>query len=177
MWLTERLGIAGSAYRMPLPIVFDGPLDRAAMLRACEAVVARHPILGCAFEEIDGMLYLLPGVGGHFDYSLVELGPQRHLLRFEAHHLVFDGTSKDILLRDLAKAYAGQPLEPLGFSQPEPGDVGLAKTTGQRDGVSRRRSCCRGFRDTCARRRSASVSISSWRTSSSTCFSLRCKHS
>ncbi|GIH06179.1 hypothetical protein Rhe02_42460 [Rhizocola hellebori] len=127
MWLTERLGIAGSAYRMPLPVVFDGPLDRAAMLRACAAMLIRHPILGCDFDEVDGVLQLRPDGGGHFDYSLVELAPQRHLLRFEAHHLVFDGTSKDILLRDLAKAYAGEQLAPLGFSEPEPGDVALAK--------------------------------------------------
>ncbi len=127
MWLTERLGIAGSAYRMPLPVIFEGALDRAAMERACKAVVARHPILASGFEEVDGGLVVRPGAGGLFDFHLVELAPHRHLLRFEAHHLVFDGTSKDLLLRDLARAYAGETLEPLGFSTPEPGDVELAK--------------------------------------------------
>ncbi|MFV2083597.1 non-ribosomal peptide synthetase [Micromonospora sp. LOL_021] len=40
----------------------------------------------------------------------------RHLLLITAHHLVFDGTSKDVLVRDLAAAYgaarAGRPAEP-----------------------------------------------------------------
>ncbi|WFE21614.1 amino acid adenylation domain-containing protein [Solwaraspora sp. WMMD937] len=39
----------------------------------------------------------------------------RHLLLITAHHLVFDGTSKDVLVRDLAAAYgaarAGRPVE------------------------------------------------------------------
>ncbi|HCT79488.1 MAG TPA: non-ribosomal peptide synthetase [Micromonosporaceae bacterium] len=124
MWLTERLGIAGSAYRMPLPIHFEGPLDRAAMERACEAVVARHPVLASSFAEVDGSLYLQRSEERpHFRYTLTELGRDRHLLVFEAHHLVFDGGSKDILLRDLAAAYTGRPLEPLPLTQHETRDV------------------------------------------------------
>ncbi|HWG99986.1 MAG TPA: condensation domain-containing protein, partial [Pilimelia sp.] len=54
MWLTERLGLAGAAYRMPLPIQLDGHLDVPALAAACDAVVARHPVLAAAFEERDG---------------------------------------------------------------------------------------------------------------------------
>ena len=54
MWLAERMGIAGDAYRMPLPIELVGALDVAALDRAWEAVLARHPILTSAFEEVDG---------------------------------------------------------------------------------------------------------------------------
>ncbi|WP_425583408.1 condensation domain-containing protein [Streptosporangium oxazolinicum] len=46
-------------------------------------------------------------------FTLFEVGPGRHLLLFVAHHLVFDGQSKDILVRDLAAFYNGEPPLPL----------------------------------------------------------------
>ena len=46
-------------------------------------------------------------------FTLFEVGPERHLLLFVAHHLVFDGQSKDILVRDLAALYNGEPPPPL----------------------------------------------------------------
>ncbi len=46
-------------------------------------------------------------------FTLLRLAPERHVLVFVAHHAVFDGMSKDILVRDLAAAYAGRPLAPL----------------------------------------------------------------
>ncbi|MFC6081925.1 amino acid adenylation domain-containing protein [Sphaerisporangium aureirubrum] len=57
-------------------------------------------------------------------FTLVPAGPGRHLLLFVAHHLVFDGMSKDILVRDLARYYrartGGGPREavtPLPFAE------------------------------------------------------------
>ncbi|MER6944215.1 condensation domain-containing protein [Nonomuraea sp. NPDC000554] len=142
MWITEATYDTGTAYHMPFAMWFDGPLDREAMLKACEAVVDRHPVLGCAFEERDGDLHLVPAadrppveavsapapealVGRElarpFDlrrgplarFTLAEVTPTRHLLLFVGHHLVFDGVSKDLLVRDLASAYSGGPLPPL----------------------------------------------------------------
>ncbi|WP_214109320.1 non-ribosomal peptide synthetase [Acrocarpospora catenulata] len=51
-------------------------------------------------------------------FVLVPAGWRRHLLLFVAHHLVFDGMSKDILVRDLARYYAERtdPREPLSFA-------------------------------------------------------------
>ncbi|MER6172384.1 condensation domain-containing protein [Streptosporangium sp. NPDC001681] len=46
-------------------------------------------------------------------FTLFETGPGRHLLLFVAHHLIFDGQSKDILVRDLAAFYNGEPPPPL----------------------------------------------------------------
>ncbi|MDR8412888.1 condensation domain-containing protein [Nonomuraea sp. 3-1Str] len=142
MWITEVMHGTGTAYHMPFAMWFDGPLDREAMLAACRAVVARHPVLGCAFEERDGSLHLVPASGAPpiafvvepdprllvereialpFElsagplarFTLVEMSPSRHLLLFVGHHLVFDGISKDLLVRDLAAAYSGAPSPPL----------------------------------------------------------------
>ncbi|GGO23354.1 hypothetical protein GCM10010116_47060 [Microbispora rosea subsp. aerata] len=42
-------------------------------------------------------------------FTVFRLAPERHLLVAVAHHAVFDGMSKDILVRALAGAYAGLP--------------------------------------------------------------------
>ncbi|MEU7830410.1 condensation domain-containing protein [Nonomuraea sp. NPDC049129] len=142
MWITEVLHGTGTAYHMPFAMWFDGPLEREAMLAACRAVLARHPVLGRAFEERDGVLHLVPArelppvafvvepdpealiereiarpfelsAGPLARFTLAEVSSSRHLLLFVAHHLVFDGMSKDLLVRDLAAAYSGAPLPPL----------------------------------------------------------------
>ncbi|GAA3429916.1 hypothetical protein GCM10018953_71000 [Streptosporangium nondiastaticum] len=171
MWVTERAGAGGRVYAMPLAVRLDGPLDVDAMLAACAAVAARHPVLAAAMTEREGLLRLLPGrtppparftdlTGGAgtaettgtirtirttetadaaevvdaaaaelveaeiarpFDleagpparFTLARLAPERHLLLLVAHHAVFDGMSKDVVLADLAAAYGGRALAPL----------------------------------------------------------------
>lgn len=153
MWITERVHGTGTAYHMPFALWFDGPLDREAMLAACASVVARHPVLSCVFEERDGELHLVPAaakppveflpgvpdpeafvereIARPFDlergplarFSLAGVSPERHLLLFVGHHLVFDGMSKDVLVRDLAAAYTGGPLSPLPLPYGGSGEV------------------------------------------------------
>ena len=60
MWFTQRLGVATSAYHMPLAIWLDGALDVPAVVKSCEALVARHRVLGAALRERDGALFLAP---------------------------------------------------------------------------------------------------------------------
>ncbi|GAA2748115.1 amino acid adenylation domain-containing protein [Kitasatospora cinereorecta] len=55
IWFTERLGGLGTVYSMPFAVTFRGPLDEAALLAACRAVLARHPVLGTALPERDGL--------------------------------------------------------------------------------------------------------------------------
>ncbi|WP_239114914.1 condensation domain-containing protein, partial [Planotetraspora kaengkrachanensis] len=144
MWLTERMGRAGSAYHMPLLITLDGPLDACALIQACEALVRRHPVLATAIEERDGIPVEVPAERPQvvvtaaedlaplvraqtlrpFDvekgplarFTLVRLSSTRHVLVVVAHHLVFDGESKDVLVRDLAAFYDGRPLTRLTMS-------------------------------------------------------------
>lgn len=129
VWINELAG-SGTAYQMPLAITFTGPLDVPALLAACRTVLERHPLLSAAFREEDGEIHIIPAANPptishgapspapEFDvrrgplarFTLTPLGPDRHRLLFVAHHLVFDGMSKDILVGDLAAAYAGHPL-------------------------------------------------------------------
>ena len=164
IWVTERAGVAGTAYHMPLTVRFTGRLDVAALRDACTALVARHPGLGSAVYDDAGVARLVrapnppevtvldvpadavggPAAGVHlssrtvagevrrpFDLTLGPLvrftiltsAPDRHLLLVVVHHLVFDGESKDILVRDLAALYrsrlAGDPPHPGPAGEPD----------------------------------------------------------
>ncbi|MBG0824521.1 hypothetical protein HS048_27820 [Planomonospora sp. ID91781] len=59
------------------------------------------------------------GTGPVSRFTLFRLGPLSHLLLVVAHHAVFDGMSKDVLLRDLAAAYNGEEPPPLPLSYGE----------------------------------------------------------
>ncbi|MEU6786531.1 condensation domain-containing protein [Nonomuraea angiospora] len=141
MWLTERAGVAGRAFHMPLAVWLDGPLDVMALAEACEEVARRHPVLGGVLAEDGGELRVVPhgvppmreggdleeelagpvdpGEGPAARFTLIREDAKRHVLLFQAHHAVFDGESKDILLRDLASWYGGAAPAPLVLTHPE----------------------------------------------------------
>ncbi|MEV4410409.1 amino acid adenylation domain-containing protein [Catellatospora sp. NPDC049609] len=154
VWFTEQARAAGTAYHMALGVWFDGELDRHALGEACAAVVARHPVLASAVALDGDLPRLVPaaekitlsdapyseqrvreeierpydlGRGPLARFTLLRRAPTRHLLLCTAHHLVFDGMSKDLLLDDLAAAYAGAELAPLpAAADGEPGDEAVA---------------------------------------------------
>ncbi|MEU4565179.1 amino acid adenylation domain-containing protein [Micromonospora sp. NPDC023956] len=133
VWFTEQAGVAGTAYHMALGVRFGAELDRPALVEACAVVIARHPVLTTrVVVDHDGTPRLAPAdgrpavtFGGLTDDRVAEeiarrydpaTGPLSrftlltgtdgtHLLLVTAHHLVFDGMSKDVLVRELAAAY------------------------------------------------------------------------
>jgi amino acid adenylation domain-containing protein len=55
LWFLAQLGGgAAEAYHMPLALRLDGPLDRAAVARALDALVARHEALRTRFTAVAG---------------------------------------------------------------------------------------------------------------------------
>ncbi|MBB5873567.1 amino acid adenylation domain-containing protein [Allocatelliglobosispora scoriae] len=154
VWFTEQASVAGTTYHMAVGIRFDGELDRHALGEACAAVIARHPALSSAVAVDRDLPRLVPaaekvtltdapfsearlreeiarrydlGRGPLARFTLLRESDTRHLLLVTAHHLVFDGTSKEILVNDLAAAYGGAALEPLAEAAPSPSDVESAK--------------------------------------------------
>ncbi|MEV4626897.1 amino acid adenylation domain-containing protein [Micromonospora sp. NPDC049523] len=150
VWFTEQAGVAGTAYHLALGVRFGAGLDRHALTEACTAVINRHEVLSTAVEpDPEGAPLLVPAaeklalttgelsderirteLARPFDlrrgplarFTLLTGAADRHLLLVTAHHLVFDGMSKDVLLDELASAYraavAGRPVD-LGPA-PEP---------------------------------------------------------
>lgn len=140
VWFVEQAGVAGLAYTLGLTVSFGPALDVDALLSACRAVLDRHPVLRGAIEDRDGLPWLVPAreqpevrhverVSAAEEMATgftVHTGPlcrftvasAERLLVFTAHHSVFDGHSKDVLVRDLAAFYRKAPPAPL--PPPEP---------------------------------------------------------
>ncbi|GFJ86967.1 condensation domain-containing protein [Phytohabitans rumicis] len=154
VWFTERAGVAAGAYQMAFGIHFGAGLNERALGEACAAVVERHPALSNAVAIDGDVPVLVPAamkialehgelseesiraeVARAFDlhtgplarFTLLTAGPGRSLLLVVAHHLVFDGHSKDVLARDLAAAYraalAGHLVELAGPVAPPASSV------------------------------------------------------
>lgn len=143
MWVTEQVLHAGSAHHLSLTVRFTGPPDAAALAAACARVTRLHPVLtarldpagpalepgvagaelrrlSCAPQEVAAVLHAetvrpfdLAG-GPLVRFALVDGGQDGQQLHVVAHHLVFDGTSKDVLLAALggAPAPAARPGPP-----------------------------------------------------------------
>ncbi|MEO8153078.1 MAG: amino acid adenylation domain-containing protein [Rhizobacter sp.] len=54
LWFLSQLQGLGEAYHLPLALRLVGPLDRAALRRALDGLVARHESLRTTFAAIDG---------------------------------------------------------------------------------------------------------------------------
>ena len=146
MWMADRES-GTAAYHMPLILhLGDGDgdgdgVDVGALSKACAALVDRHALLAAALADRAGAASLVPaetapglriaGAGERIEDEIarafdLDRGP---LIRFAlfggdlvvtAHHAVFDGHSKDVLVRDLAALRAGTrlgPLPPTGYAQ------------------------------------------------------------
>ncbi len=54
LWFLEQLGNLGSTYHVPTRLRLRGALDRVALARALDGIVARHEALRTTFAEVDG---------------------------------------------------------------------------------------------------------------------------
>ncbi|HET9168257.1 MAG TPA: amino acid adenylation domain-containing protein [Actinospica sp.] len=135
IWLNEQLGNAYTTYHLPLTIAFDGVIDAGTLQLAVNALVERHPVLGMAVEERDGVPRLVPSKAPDLNVidlvdesshdelireeisrpfnlhealarlTLIRIGSDRSVLLLVAHHLIFDGESKGVFVRDLSALY------------------------------------------------------------------------
>ncbi|HEU4558059.1 MAG TPA: amino acid adenylation domain-containing protein [Longimicrobium sp.] len=54
LWFLDQLGIPGAVYHIPTELWLRGELDRNALVRALDRLVARHEALRTTFAEVDG---------------------------------------------------------------------------------------------------------------------------
>jgi amino acid adenylation domain-containing protein len=54
LWFLEQLGNLGSTYHIPMRLRLRGMLDRGALVRALDGIVARHEALRTSFPAVDG---------------------------------------------------------------------------------------------------------------------------
>ncbi|HVH12808.1 MAG TPA: amino acid adenylation domain-containing protein, partial [Longimicrobium sp.] len=55
LWFLEQLGNLGSTYHTRAPLRLRGALDRDALVRALDGIVARHEALRTVFAQVDGV--------------------------------------------------------------------------------------------------------------------------
>jgi amino acid adenylation domain-containing protein len=155
LWFLSQLGQAGDAYHVPLGLRLTGMLDETALVRALDALVARHEALRTTFIALDGKGFQRIGSAdcgfalvrhdlssmpearltelireeavATFDLErgpmvrgrLIRVGADEHVLLVTMHHIVSDGWSLGILLRELSALYSAfhrgeaDPLAPL----------------------------------------------------------------
>jgi natural product biosynthesis luciferase-like monooxygenase protein/amino acid adenylation domain-containing protein/FkbM family methyltransferase len=144
LWFVQHLDPANAAYNMVVATRVDGALDAGALVRALDAVVARHDALRTVVHVRDGEpvqqvvpdmrvvmeIETLPGrdpAAGDADAErrarreaerpfdlaagpllralLLRVGPERHVLVLTLHHVIADGWSRGVIVRELSAAY------------------------------------------------------------------------
>jgi len=135
-----------TAYNVFATATWDFPVDRDQFQAAVDEVMRRHDALRIVFTDtsLDPRIRVAPEVdttvtfadladvpartydlrnGPLWRASLVRLGESQHVVAVTMNHVISDGRSADVFLRDLRTAYlarAGQgpPLAPLRLTYP-----------------------------------------------------------
>ncbi|MCP4216036.1 MAG: AMP-binding protein, partial [bacterium] len=139
IYLLHRMVPDSIAYNMPVTFPLGKDIDRAAFERAVEALIARHESFRTSFfmkdEELVQRIHDVT-IGdrvreGFSDASdsfvkpfeldkapllrmeLVEKEAGDFVLLLDMHHIISDGLSQEIMIREFGELYAGQELPPL----------------------------------------------------------------
>ncbi|CCH32064.1 condensation domain-containing protein [Actinosynnema sp. NPDC047251] len=149
LWTLSRIRPGDPFFNHPFAVDVDGPLDVDLLGRCLTGIVRRHEPLRS--RVVDGLHVVEPATpvelsvvdgteeDGHrfgqqpFDLAaappfrvlLLRLGPDRHRLVVNVHHIVIDGLSLDVFLAELVTLYGGGDLPdlPVRFGDlPEAGD-------------------------------------------------------
>ncbi|HET9226556.1 MAG TPA: condensation domain-containing protein, partial [Thermoanaerobaculia bacterium] len=143
LWFLDQLEPGSPVYNIPAAIELNGRLDVAALAAAFGELVRRHEVLRTTFQPmpvIAESAFELPIVDleGHgeeadrlaaaearrpFDLSkgpllratLLRLEAERHVALVTMHHIVSDGWSLGILVRELGALYSARPLPELAI--------------------------------------------------------------
>lgn len=150
MWLLHQLYDKTSSYNMVAAFKMLGYLDGNLLKKVLIEIISRHEILRTTFVEIDGKLYqnisefsdlsfskesgdlgtiIQQEAHNHFNLKtgplfrtkLVQLDAQSHILIFNMHHIIADGWSIGILIKEFSllwnnfKANHPSPLQALSI--------------------------------------------------------------
>ncbi|KAL7780614.1 hypothetical protein CFE70_010639 [Pyrenophora teres f. teres 0-1] len=148
LWFLEELHPGLTWYLMPLAVRIRGPLDLPALHSALLAVERRHETLRTTFATVDGasvqvvqpfqakdlnIIDIVPGdeqglaeavqqEQPGWRVTVYRVGEHDHVLSIVMHHIISDGWSVDVLMRELAGFYSASVRghDPLSQVQPLP---------------------------------------------------------
>ncbi|HLP46996.1 MAG TPA: amino acid adenylation domain-containing protein [Candidatus Kapabacteria bacterium] len=132
------------AYNMTAVLEWHGVLNREGVESTFQRLIARHESFRTSFHTHNGQAVqqIHPQVKFEIEYNheadidtgtknfikpfdlgqapllkvrLSEISPGRHLLMVDMHHIISDGVSVQLAMRDFMRLYGGEDLPPLGF--------------------------------------------------------------
>ncbi|MCX6582597.1 MAG: amino acid adenylation domain-containing protein [Candidatus Aminicenantes bacterium] len=142
LYFLQQMDKDGTAYNLPSIMVLEGMVDKDKLEHATQKLIRRHESLRTSIElvreepmqRIHEHKDLATEVNNHhssfiihhfiraFDLSkapllrvgLVKLEEEKHLLMVDMHHIISDGLSTQVLLRDFSALYTGMELPEIG---------------------------------------------------------------
>lgn len=114
----------GTMYNNPFIIRLDDSIDAERLKAAWQHVLANHSVFRAQVVKDDSGRpgFRMTADGQASEYCKWEI--KDGAMSFDIHHLIFDGTSMGILLRELSRAYDGEALE---HEQVNPLKLGLVE--------------------------------------------------
>ncbi|MFV9833052.1 amino acid adenylation domain-containing protein [Bacillus stercoris] len=127
----------GVAYNMPAVLELEGTLDVANLSAVCKELISRHEPLRTSFvsgadgepvqrihtevpfelsRETDIERFVRPfdlNQAPLFRAGLVKVSNEKHVLLVDMHHIISDGVSVQLLIREFTDLYAKRQLKPL----------------------------------------------------------------
>ncbi|MCP5107088.1 MAG: amino acid adenylation domain-containing protein, partial [bacterium] len=141
LYVIQQLEPESTAYNMPIPVVLEGIPDKEKIERTFKTLIRRHEVLRTSFHLVDNrpvqrihdnvefeVIGIREGEGvdirdwvRSFDLSrapllrvvLKKTGKNEHLLMLDMHHIMSDGQSHGILVKELLSIYRGEELPAL----------------------------------------------------------------
>jgi amino acid adenylation domain-containing protein len=140
LFILWQMDEAGTVYNMPSVSILEGNPDRSRLERAFKTLIRRHESLRTSFHIVheepvqvihDNVEFEVrydeaqhPVVGDFIRFfelsqapllrvGLIKIETAEHLLMVDMHHIVSDGVSIGILVKDFMKFYAGESLPPV----------------------------------------------------------------
>jgi tyrocidine synthetase III len=138
-----RLDSSSTAYNMPGAVILEGQLEKDRMEKAFVSLVQRHESLRTAFEMREGnpVQIIQPIVDFNLEYypadglaqesikgfirafdlsraplfrvGLKDIDASKYFLMIDMHHIISDGASMEIFIKEFAAFYNGMALHPL----------------------------------------------------------------
>ncbi|WBW96389.1 non-ribosomal peptide synthetase [Oceanirhabdus sp. W0125-5] len=142
MYMLQKIDKDSTAYNMPITFELEGKVDKNKILETFKKLVIRHEALRTCFEIVKGQIVQKVDNSYDFKYvekkdneeidniisqfvrpfelnkaplfrvELVESKNKEYML-IDMHHIISDGVSMEILIKDFTALYNGEVLEPL----------------------------------------------------------------
>jgi len=143
IYIIQQFDETNISYNTPSIMVLEGPLDKESFEAAYKKLVERHEAFRTSFEFEGGQIVQkIHDIACPVEYyetdennisamfkefvkpfdlslaplirmSLVKIAADRHILMLDAHHIILDGTSVEIMVDEFMRLYEGEVLEPL----------------------------------------------------------------